>query len=126
MKEELPKRAHSPLRYIAVLMVLCSPLFEVLGGSWIHILSLMVLSVLVILIAIGLRIRSFMFAGTAFLLVDLVAMVIRSTIQNVNFLWVGGVMLGITVIALAAFCENHRDKLLSRIRIVSEELATWS
>ena len=126
MKEDLPTKSHDPLRYIAVLTILCSPLFEVLGGSWTHMLSLMLLSVLVILASIGLRIRSLVYAGSAFLLADLVAMVVRSTIHNANLLWVCGVVLGIGVIALAAFCENHREKLLSRIRIVSAELATWN
>ncbi len=126
MKKELPAASHDPLRYIAALAILCSPLFEVLGGSWAHMFALMLLSVLVIFAAIGLRISSLVYAGSAFLLADLVAMVVRSTIHNVNLLWVCGVVLGIGVIALAAFFENHRDKLLSRIRIVSAELATWN
>ena len=126
MKKELPKASHTPLYYIGLLTILCSPLLQVLGGSWIHILLLMVLSVLVILIAIGMRIRSLVYAGTAFLLVDLVAMVIRSTIHNLNLLWICGVVLGAGVIVLAAFCENHREKLLTRIRMVSAELATWN
>ncbi|KAA1261379.1 hypothetical protein LF1_39260 [Rubripirellula obstinata] len=126
MKRELPKPAHDPLRYIAALTILCSPLLEVVGGDWIHILTLLVLSVLVILVAIGLRIRSLVYAGSAFLFADLVAMVIRSTIHNVNLLWICGVVLGVGVIALAAFCENHRGKLLTRIRFVSAELATWN
>ena len=126
LKDKLPAASHNPLRYFAVLTIMCSPLFEVLGGSWLHMFSLMLLSVVVILVAIGLRIRSLVYAGTAFLTVDLIAMVIRSTIHNLNLLWVCGVVLGVAVIALAAFCENHRDKLLSRIRVFSAELATWN
>ncbi|QDT09502.1 hypothetical protein [Planctomycetes bacterium K23_9] len=126
MKKELPKVAHTPLHYIGLLTVLCSPLPEVIGGSWGHIFALMVLSVVVILAAIGLRMRSLVYAGSAFLLTDLVAMVIRSTIHNVNLLWICGVVLGVGVIALAAFCENHRENLLSRIRMLSAELATWN
>ncbi|MGB7343030.1 MAG: hypothetical protein WBD20_02355 [Pirellulaceae bacterium] len=126
MKKELPKAAHGPLHYIGLLTVLCSPVPEVLGGSWIHIFALMILSVVVILAAIGLRIRSLVYAGSAFLMADLVAMVIRSTIHNVDLLWICGVVLGIGVIVLAAFCENHREKLLGRIRMLSAELATWN
>ncbi len=125
MKKELPTSAHDPLRYIAALFILCSPLFEVLDGSWIHMFALMLLCVVVILAAIGLRVRSLVYAGSGFLFADIVAMVIRSTIHNPTSLWICGVALGIGVIALAAFCENHRDKLLSRIRMVSAELATW-
>jgi hypothetical protein len=126
MKQELPAAARSPLHYIGLLTVLCSPLPEVIGGSWIHIFALMALSVGVILASIGLRMRSLMYAGTAFLLTDLVAMVIRSTVNNANLLWICGVVLGIGVITLAAFCENHREKLLARIRFLSAELATWN
>ncbi len=126
MKKELPQAARTPLHYIGLLTVLCSPVPQVLGGSWIHIFVLMLISVAVILVAIGLRIRSLVYAGSAFLLADLVAMVIRSTIHNVDLLWICGVVLGIGVIALAAFCENHREKLLARIRMLSAELATWN
>ena len=126
MKKEIPAKAHTPLQYIGLLTILCSPLMEVLGGSWVHILSLMFLSVAVILAAIGLRIRSLVYAGSAFLLADLVAMVVRSTAHNPNTLWIFGLLLGGAVIGLAAFCENHREKLLARIRLMSAELATWN
>ncbi|WP_442509908.1 hypothetical protein SH528x_001510 [Novipirellula sp. SH528] len=126
LKRELPAASHDPLRYIGALIILVSPLFDVLGGSWGHMFALMVLSVLVILAAIGLRLRSLMYAGSAFLIADLVAMVIRSTMDHPSLLWICGVALGAAVIALAAFCENHRENLISRIRVLSSELATWN
>ncbi len=125
LKKELPKSSHDPLRYIGALIILVSPIFEVLDGSWTHMLSLMVLSVVVILLSIGLRLRALVYAGSAFLLADLVAMVVRTTVSHPSLLWVCGIVLGGGVIALAAFCENHREKLLARIRLVSAELATW-
>ena len=125
LKNELPKNSHDPLRYIGALIILVSPMFEVLGGSWVHMLTLMVLSVVVILLAIGLRLRALVYAGSAFLLADLVAMVVRTTVSHPSLLWICGIVLGGGVIALAAFCENHREKLLARIRLVSAELATW-
>ena len=126
MGDRLPSTAHNPLRYISVLAIMSSPMFEVIGGSWIHMLVLMILSVLVIFLAIGLRVRALVYVASASLLVDLVAMVVRSSIGNLNLLWIVGVGLGIAVIALAAVCENHRDKLLAKIRMLSAELATWS
>ncbi|MCP4172293.1 MAG: hypothetical protein GY758_16130 [Fuerstiella sp.] len=125
LKKELPTNSHDPLRYIGALTILVSPMFEVLGGSWAHMLSLMVLSVVVILLSIGLRLRALVYAGSAFLAADLVAMVVRTTVSHPGLLWVCGIALGGGVIALAAFCENHREKLLARIRLVSAELATW-
>ena len=52
-------------------------------------------------------------------------MVVRTTIDHPNFLWVGGLGVGIAVITLAAICERHREQLLVRIRLLSAELATW-
>lgn len=126
LKKELPTASHDPLRYIGALTILVSPLFEVIDGNWAHIFTLMILSVIVILVAIGLRIRVLVYAGSAFLLADLVAMIVHTTIAHPALLWIGGVALGAAVIALAAFCENHREKILTRIRLVSAQLATWN
>jgi len=86
----------------------------------------MVLCVLVILLAIGLRIRALMYTGTAFLFADIAGMLIRASLDHPAFLWVGGIGLGATVIALAAICENHRENVLAKIRLLSSELATWN
>ncbi len=126
LKKEIPLAAHGTLRNIGSLVILVSPVFEILGGSWMHMATLLVLSVLVILLAIGLRIRTLVFIGSAFLFADLVAMVIQSAVANPGMLWIGGLATGVAVIALAAYCENHREQLLSKIRLLSEELATWS
>ncbi len=126
LKKEIPKSAHDPLRYLGALTILVSPIFQILTGSWWHLLSLMVLSVLVILLAIGLRIRALVYTGTAFLTVDLIAMPVRASIDHPTFLWIGGLAVGISVIALAAICERHRETLLARIRLLSAELATWN
>lgn len=125
MQEQLPRASHNVLRYVGALTILVSPVFEILDGSWLHLLTLMVLSVVVVLLAIGLRVRALVHTGTAFLLADVVAMVVRSSIDHPNVLWICGVLFGAMVIGLAAFCENHRDRLLQRIRFLSAELATW-
>lgn len=125
LRKEIPVSAHDPMRYAGALLILVSPLFNILDAHWVHMLSLMAWSVLVIMLAIGLRLRALVYAGSAFLAADLFAMVVRSTIDHPGLLWIGGVAIGGTVIALAAVCENHREKLLARIRQISSELATW-
>ena len=100
-------------------------MFHILGGSWLHLITLLALSVAVILMAIGLRLRALVFTGTAFLLTDLVAMVVRTSIDHPGMLWISGIAMGVLVISIAAFCERHRENVLKRIRILTAELATW-
>lgn len=126
LRKELPQKAHDPLRYVGGLFILVSPVFGMLDSGWLHLFSLMVLCVLVVLLAIGLRIRVLMYTGTAFLFADLTGILILSSIDNRAMLWVGGVCLGGAVIALAALCENHRENVLAKIRLLFAELATWN
>lgn len=126
LKRELPREAQDPLRYVGALIVLVSPLFHIIDGSWIHLVSLLILCVLVVLLAIGLRLRALLNVGTAFLLADLVMMVVRSSIDNPSLLWISGLGIGAAVIVLAAVCERHREQVLGRIRLLSAELATWN
>lgn len=125
LKKELPESSHDPLRYLGALTILVSPVFDLFGESWIPAISLMVLSVAVILLAIGLRLRALVYTGSAFLAADLIAMIIRSRIDYPFVPWLCGIALGLGVIAFAAFCENHREKVMARIRLLSAELATW-
>jgi len=126
LRKELPVKSHDPLRYVGGLFILVSPVFGMLDSGWLHLFSLMVLCVLVVLLAIGLRIRVLMYTGTAFLFADLAGMLILSSIDNRAMLWIGGVGLGGAVIALAALCENHRENVLAKIRLLFAELATWN
>ncbi len=126
LRKELPTASQDPLRYVGALVILVSPVYGICGSGWLHLFSLMVLSVFVILVAIGLRIRVLMYTGTAFLFADIVGILIRSTMDNPILLWVGGVALGGGVIAFAALCENHRENMLAKIRMLTAELATWN
>lgn len=122
---DLPESGRRGLQYVGSLMILASPILQVLDGSWQHMLLLLILSVLIIVAAIGLRVRSLVYCGTGFLMVDLLAMVIQSTNDSPTLLWAVGILMGIGIMALAAYCERHREQLLSRIRMLSSELATW-
>lgn len=127
LKREIPRAWHDPLRYAGALTILVSPTFNILGDEdWAHMLSLMVASTFVLLASIGLRIRALMYAGTAFLAADLVAMVIRGGLDHPNLLWIVGIAFGAAVVALGAYCEHNREKLLQRMRIVSTQLQQWS
>ncbi|HRX81490.1 MAG TPA: hypothetical protein P5307_20615, partial [Pirellulaceae bacterium] len=73
----------------------------------------------------GLRLRVLMYTGTAFLIADLVAMVICGGIDHPNLLWIAGIGFGAAIITLGAICENNREKLLQRMRIVSAQMEQW-
>jgi len=123
--KEIPRQFHDPMRYTGALIILVSPTFEIVGGSWLHLLSLMFLAVSIVLLAIGLRVRTLVYTGTAFLIADLIAMLVRGSLSYPNLLWASGIVLGLGVIALAAYCEHHREILMSRVRLISAELETW-
>ena len=125
LKREIPAVWHDPLRYLGALVILVSPTFHIVGGSWWHLFSLMVASVVIAVVAIGLHIRALLYTGTAFLAADLVSIVVRGSLNNPNLLWIAGLGLGAAVVALAAVCENNREKLQQRLRMVSASLAQW-
>jgi hypothetical protein len=66
-----------------------------------------------------------LYTGTAFLLADLVAMVVRGTIDHPELLWVAGLALGASVLAVGAAAEMRRERILQRVRAVTASLETW-
>lgn len=125
-KNELPKKFHNPLRYLGALTILVSPVFEIVSTQeWIHILSLMVLSVGVIILSIGFKVRALMYVGSAFLAADMVAVIVKGGSYNPVMIWITGIGLGILVIALGAYCERHRELLLQRLNRLSSALSSW-
>ncbi len=125
LKREIPQKMRNPLRYGGALMILVTPAFNLVGGNWLQLLSLMVFSVLTALAAIGLRARALLYTGTAFLIADLIAMVVKGVNAHHELLWLGGLLAGGAVIAMAALFENHREELLSRVRTMATTLEAW-
>jgi hypothetical protein len=124
-RAELPARFVNPLRYVGALVILVSPTFHIVGGSWVHLFTLMVASAGIVLLAIGLRVRALMYAGTAFLLADLAAMVVHGSMADVNVLWMSGLSLGAGLLTLGAVCERNRETLLLRMQVLAETLKAW-
>jgi hypothetical protein len=122
---EIPEPMHNPLRYAGALVILVSPTFHIVGGSWLHLATLLAAAVGVTLLSIGLRVRALMYTGVAFVVADLIAMVIRGSIDRPNLLWIAGIGVGTAVLILAALCENRREVMLQKLRVLTAELETW-
>ncbi len=130
LAEGLPRKLHTDIktmvRYTAALVILVSPLFHILDGGWLPLLTLMAASLGVSVLSLGLRSRPLLYSGTAFLVADLMALVVRGSLERTDVLWIVGIALGSSVIALAAYCENHRELVLQRMRMLSATLQTWA
>ncbi|MBI2826973.1 MAG: hypothetical protein HYX69_20040 [Planctomycetia bacterium] len=125
LKNDLPEDLRDPLRYLGALVILVSPTFHIVDGVWLHLLTLMLASVALVLLAIGLRVRALVYTGTAFLVADIMGMVARGSIDHPNLLWIAGLAFGAGVVTLGAFCELHREKLLQQLRALTAALAAW-
>ena len=126
LPRELQAEIKTALRYAGALVILVSPLFHILDGDWFPLLTLMAASLGVSVLSLGLKSRPLLYSGTAFLVADLTALVIRGSLERTDVLWIVGIALGSSVVALAAYCENHREIVLQRMRMLSATLQTWA
>ncbi|MEX2216806.1 MAG: hypothetical protein WD768_22015 [Phycisphaeraceae bacterium] len=125
LRSEIEANLREPLNYLGALIILVSPVFHIVTGSWLHLFSLMALSVVIVLGAIGFRVRPMVYTGAAFLIADLIAMVVYGTIDNPSLLWIAGIGLGAAVVTLGALAERNREQLLGRLRRVTAAIAAW-
>ncbi len=125
-KDSLGRENLSHLRSFGSLVIYASPAWSVVtSGSDVHALSLAILSFLGIGIGIALRIRAFLYLGTIFLVMDLLAQVVIQSYQNSLFKWLCILLTGILIILLAAFFERKREKVLQKIEDLAKVLESW-
>jgi hypothetical protein len=81
------------------------------------------LSIVGVLAGIWLRVRAFLYLGTAFLVVAIMTIIWHAAIhqQRTYILWVAGILTGALIIALFGLFEKRRDDVL---RVV-EDLKRW-
>jgi hypothetical protein len=81
------------------------------------------LSVMGVMAGIMLRIRSFLFLGTSFLLLTLVTIIWHASVDlhQTWLIWVSGIALGLAIILMFAFFEKNRTELLTTV----EHLKDW-
>ena len=125
-KDSLGRENLSHLRSFGSLIIYASPAWSVVtSGSDAHALSLAVLSFLGIGIGIALRIRVFLYLGTIFLVMDLLAQVVIQSYQSSLFKWLCILLTGLLILLLAAFFERKREKVLQKIEDLAEVFESW-
>jgi hypothetical protein len=116
------------LRTLGLLCIYLSSTFDMLltglGNSVMLPVVLAVLSVLGALLGILLRMRGPLLFGSAFLGVVIFAQIWHAAVdrQQAWVWWACGIVLGLTILALFAYFEKHRNKVLKMF----EDIRHWS
>jgi hypothetical protein len=126
-RERLTTQQLSALRYAAAIVIYVSSTADVFingvaDAPWLPAV-LAGLSIAGVFAGILLRVRAFLYLGTAFLVVALMTIIWHAAIhqQRTWILWVGGIVTGALIIALFGVFEKRRDDVL---RVV-EQLKHW-
>jgi hypothetical protein len=109
------------IRYAATVVIYVSSTSEIflrgIGDSLWPPMVLLVLAVAGTLAGIALRVRAFLFLGTAFTLLALIAMIAHAAraIEHVWPWWVFGISVGIAILILFGIFEKKRPEVLALI-----------
>jgi hypothetical protein len=126
-RDRLTKDQMTMIRYATLMMIYVSSTSEIFingvsESQWLTMI-LLVLSVIGVLAGLALRIRAFLFLGTAFLLLSLLAMIWTASV-NFNWVWlwyVAGIAFGALIISVFALFEKKRREMLELV----ERLKQW-
>jgi predicted membrane channel-forming protein YqfA (hemolysin III family) len=89
------------------------------------ILLLAALSIAGILAGIGLRVKSFLYLGSAFLVLDVVVNLFRIGLEDRIIGMVFLFATGVLILVAAVFFNLKRDEVLGRYREIRGELEQW-
>jgi hypothetical protein len=126
-RERLTPQQSAALRYASAIVIYVSSTVDIFingvaDAPWLPVV-LAGLSIVGVLAGIWLRVRAFLYLGTAFLMVAIMTIIWHAAIhqQRTYILWVAGILTGALIIALFGLFEKRRDDVL---RVV-EELKNW-
>lgn len=126
-RDRLTKQQSTSIRYAAAIVIYVSSTADIFingvaEAPWLPAV-LAGLSILGVFAGILLRVRAFLYLGTAFLLVALMTIIWHAAIeqQRTWIMWVAGIVTGVLIIALFGLFEKRRDDVL---RIV-DQLKHW-
>jgi hypothetical protein len=126
-RDQLTKDQMTMIRYATLMMIYVSSTSDIFingvsASPWLTMI-LLVLSVIGALAGLALRIRAFLFLGTAFLLLSLLAIIWTASV-TLNSRWplfVAGIAFGVLIISAFALLEKKRREILE----LAERLKQW-
>jgi hypothetical protein len=124
-RERLSEEQSTALRYFSAIVIYVSSTADIFingvaEAPWLPAV-LAGLSIAGVLAGILLRVRAFLYLGTAFLVVALMTIIWHAAEQWTWIWWVTGIVVGVAMIALFGLFEKRRDDVL---RVV-EQLKHW-
>jgi len=126
-RERLTPQQSAALRYASAIVIYVSSTADIFingvaNAPWLPAV-LAGLSIVGVLAGIWLRVRAFLYLGTAFMLVAIMTIIWHAAVhqQRTYILWAAGILTGALIIALFGLFEKRRDDVL---RVV-EELKHW-
>jgi len=124
-RQRLDDTQRAAVRYLALSVIYVSSTTEFLRGIGQSIwppLILIALSTTGVLLGILLRVRSFLYLGTTFLLVVIVRLIYYAAFEQGRMwvLWTCCIILGVAIIALFAVFEKRRNDVLAAVERFKE------
>ncbi len=124
--DRLSEAQSAAFRYLTLSAIYISSTADMfiagLGNSWGLPLVLMVLSVAGMLAGISFRVRSFLFLGLTFLVLDMVSIISHAAQAHTWIWYICGIALGAAILAMFAVFEQRRNEVLA----VVEHLKDWA
>jgi hypothetical protein len=126
-RDRLTAAQLTAIRYLAITVIYASSTAEmfirgIANSLWLP-LVLATLSTAGVLLGIALRVRAFLYLGTTFLFLSIVAMVYHAH-QNIHHVWpwwAFGISLGIAILTMFGIFEKKRNEVLE----VVDRLRQW-
>ncbi|PLZ89144.1 DUF2157 domain-containing protein [Fischerella muscicola CCMEE 5323] len=84
-----------------------------------------IFSLIAIFAGLGLRVRAFLYVGTATFLITAFYQLVLFSLRYSFFKWIIGLVVGIIFISIAANFETHRAQLNSLLRNTSDKFQDW-
>jgi hypothetical protein len=84
-----------------------------------------IFSLIAIFAGLGLRVRAFLYVGTATFLITAFYQLVLFSLRYSFFKWIIGLVVGIILISIAANFETHRAQLNSLLRSTGDKFQDW-